>query len=161
MLLFHVTPQITSPVIRFGYQSECASHHPNALAIRMRKPSKHLGRVPPSFHSWLYIVIDVRYDLVCLKSLTSEPHACSSSRRWDCWERESVSWRRGFWVAIVLNLYLLNFMWPPATYWKQFQDRDMPAVLWIDVRHVMPTIRKFKNIYFLWRYIIWLCIVLS
>ena len=31
------------PVIRFGYPSECASHHPNALAIRMRKPSKLRG----------------------------------------------------------------------------------------------------------------------
>ena len=43
MLPFHVTPQITCPVIQFGYLSECASHEPNALAIRMRKPSKPRG----------------------------------------------------------------------------------------------------------------------
>ena len=53
MLSFHVTPQITSPVIRFGCQSECASHYPNALTIRMRKPSKHSGRrVPPCSSSY-------------------------------------------------------------------------------------------------------------
>ena len=46
-LPFHITPQINDSVTGFRYQSECASHHPNALAIRMRNPSKHLGGVPP------------------------------------------------------------------------------------------------------------------
>ena len=39
VLPFHVTPQITCPVIRFGYPSECVSHHPNALAVRILRVS--------------------------------------------------------------------------------------------------------------------------
>ena len=48
MLPFHVTPQITCPVIRFGYLSECASHEPNALTIRMRRVSIW-GGIPPCY----------------------------------------------------------------------------------------------------------------
>ena len=45
-LSFNVTPQINDSVTGFEYQSECASHHPNALAIRMRRVSIW-GGVPP------------------------------------------------------------------------------------------------------------------
>ena len=42
-LPFHVTPQINDSVTGFGYQSQCTRAGWNALTIRMRKPSKHLG----------------------------------------------------------------------------------------------------------------------
>ena len=38
-----LNPKINDSVTGFGYQSECASHHPNARDIWMRKPSKILG----------------------------------------------------------------------------------------------------------------------